>query len=838
MDEKYVNVIWSMLKNAIQEIQKKNNSGLSFEELYRNAYTMVLNKYGEKLYSGLKDVVNEHLVNKVRRDVLNSLHNNFLATLNTAWNDHQTAMVMIRDILMYMDRVYVQTYNVEPVYSLGLTLFRDTVVRYPAIKDHLRQTLLDMVQKERRGELTDRSAIKNACQMLMTLGIESRQVYSEDFEEPFLHQSADFYRVESQIFLAENSASVYIRKVDERIREESERANHYLDKSTEPRIVKVLEDELISAHMKTIVEMENSGVYHMLKHDKHDDLSYMYKLFHRVPNGLQTIADCMSVYLREQGRNLVNLEKENSEQQNQSCTASAVTDNTQISSSQVSSTATTSANSAQGQTSSSAASAALSNDTEGGSGGSSKTPIAFIQSLLDLKERFDFFLRASFNDDKLFKQRINSDFEYFINLNARTPEYLSLFIDDKLKKGVKGLTEQEIDCVLDKSMVLFRYLQEKDVFERYYKQHLAKRLLLNKSLSDDSEKNMISKLKTECGCQFTSKLEGMFKDMTLSNSMMDEFKTHLAHNPKNQCGVDLFCRVLTTGFWPTQTTLPKCNLPAQARFAFDTFKRFYLSKHSGRQLTLQPSLGSADLNAYFFGRLGKSAAAPVASELSTTCEAGAAAAASALIDEDSSHQLTSSSSSVAASSTTGPSRKHILQVSTYQMVVLMLFTNKDKWTFEEMKQETDIPEKDLVRAIQSLALAKPSQRILIKEPRTNRSEITPTDSFIVNDGFTSKLIRVKINTVSAKSGESDPERLETRVKVDDDRKHEIEAAVVRIMKARKKMQHNLLVTEVTNQLKARFLPSPVVIKKRIESLIEREYLARAAEDMKVYTYVA
>ena len=44
-------------------------------------------------------------------------------------------------------------------------------------------------------------------------------------------------------------------------------------------------------------------------------------------------------------------------------------------------------------------------------------------------------------------------------------------------------------------MVLFRYLQEKDVFERYYKQHLAKRLLLNKSLSDDSEKNMITKLK-------------------------------------------------------------------------------------------------------------------------------------------------------------------------------------------------------------------------------------------------------------------------------------------------------------------------------------------------------
>lgn len=66
MDEKYVENIWLLLKNAIQEIQKKNNSGLSFEELYRNAYTMVLHKHGEKLYNGLKDVVTHHLELKVR----------------------------------------------------------------------------------------------------------------------------------------------------------------------------------------------------------------------------------------------------------------------------------------------------------------------------------------------------------------------------------------------------------------------------------------------------------------------------------------------------------------------------------------------------------------------------------------------------------------------------------------------------------------------------------------------------------------------------------------------------------------------------------------------------
>lgn len=69
------------------------------------------------------------------------------------------------------------------------------MVRYGCIRDHLRQTLLELVARERRGEVVDRLAIRNACQMLMVLGINSRAVYEEDFEKPFLHQSAEFYRV-------------------------------------------------------------------------------------------------------------------------------------------------------------------------------------------------------------------------------------------------------------------------------------------------------------------------------------------------------------------------------------------------------------------------------------------------------------------------------------------------------------------------------------------------------------------------------------------------------------------------------------------------------------------
>lgn len=64
--------------------------------------------------------------------------------------------------LMLQDRVYVQQNNVDNVYNLGLIIFRDQVVRHPTIRDHLRLTLLDMVAKERRGEVVDRYRIDSS----------------------------------------------------------------------------------------------------------------------------------------------------------------------------------------------------------------------------------------------------------------------------------------------------------------------------------------------------------------------------------------------------------------------------------------------------------------------------------------------------------------------------------------------------------------------------------------------------------------------------------------------------------------------------------------------------
>eukprot|EP01103_Thecamoeba_quadrilineata_P019179 TRINITY_DN765_c0_g1_i1.p1 TRINITY_DN765_c0_g1~~TRINITY_DN765_c0_g1_i1.p1 ORF type:complete len:756 (+),score=129.29 TRINITY_DN765_c0_g1_i1:106-2268(+) len=720
MDPNYADNAWKLLKNAINEIHRQNASGLSFEELYRNAYNMVLHKYGDILYKGLQQVVDEHLKGVAQKVALAN-DDNFLTELSSAWYDHKISMLMIRDILMYMDRVYVTSFNVPTVYDLGLARFRENIARFPKIKDRLLKIILSMIYKERTGEVINRSLLKSTTQMLVDLGVNTRQVYEEDFERHFLESSAYFYRMESQEFISSNSCSDYLNKVEARLREELNRVAHYLDPSTEPKIRETVEKELISAHMKTLVEMENSGCIAMLRDDKIEDLARMYTLFQRVPDGMNLMRQEISNYLLETGKKLV--DEETLKEQ----------------------------------------------------------PGSFILNLLTLKDKYNRILSQAFLNDKTFKHSFDKSFEQFINLNPKSPEYISLFIDEKLRVGLKGATEEEVEQILDKVMNLFRFIQEKDVFEKYYKQHLAKRLLLGKSLSDDAERNMIGKLKTECGYQFTSKLEGMFNDMRLSADTMEGYKTHLAQNPneaQKMTGIDLNVQILTTGFWPT-SVITNCNLPPEILSCCDVFKNYYLGNHSARRLTWQTNMGTAELKAYF------------------------------------------------------GQKKHELNVSTYQMCILLHFNNAEEITFKDLLDMTAIPAPDLKRAILSLSVLG-KYKILLKSP--DDSKVNDSDVFAFNHKFRSKLYRIKVTNVSSK--ETEPERLETRQKVDEDRKHQIEAAIVRIMKSRRTMEHSNLISEVTKQLSSRFLPNPVIVKKRIESLIERDYLERSKVDRKIYQYLA
>jgi cullin 3 len=81
--------------------------------------------------------------------------------------------------------------------------------------------------------------------------------------------------------------------------------------------------------------------------------------------------------------------------------------------------------------------------------------------------------------------------------------------------------------VLEKAIIIFRFLSNKDLFETYYRRHLARRLLQQRSVSDDAERGLLAKLKIESGASFVRDLEGMIKDMKLSSETTAAYKEHL-----------------------------------------------------------------------------------------------------------------------------------------------------------------------------------------------------------------------------------------------------------------------------------------------------------------------
>uniref|UniRef100_A0A8C7UZD5 Cullin-4B n=1 Tax=Oncorhynchus mykiss TaxID=8022 RepID=A0A8C7UZD5_ONCMY len=395
-----------------------------------------------------------------------------------------------------------------------------------------------------------------------------------------------------------------------------------------------------------------------------------------------------------------------------------------------------------------------------------------VQELLDFKDKVDHIIDICFIKNEKFVNAMKEAFETFINKRPNKPaELIAKHVDSKLRAGNKEATDEELEKMLDKIMIIFRFIYGKDVFEAFYKKDLAKRLLVGKSASVDAEKSMLSKLKHECGAAFTSKLEGMFKDMELSKDIMVQFK-QCQNIPGN---IELTVNILTMGYWPTYIPM-EVHLPAEMVRLQEIFKTFYLGKHSGRKLQWQSTLGHCVLKAEF------------------------------------------------------KEGKKELQVSLFQTLVLLMFNEGEEFTLEEIKLATGIEDGELRRTLQSLACGK--ARVIHKVPKSK--DVEDGDKFSCNDDFKHKLFRIKINQIQMK--ETVEEQASTTERVYQDRQYQIDAAIVRIMKMRKTLSHNLLVSEVYNQLK--FPVKPADLKKRIESLIDRDYMERDKENPNQYNYVA
>eukprot|EP00906_Rhabdomonas_costata_P031808 RCo044881 len=453
-----------------------------------------------------------------------------------------------------------------------------------------------------------------------------------------------------------------------------------------------------------------------------------------------------------------------------------------------------------------------------------KDPV-MLTELLKMKAKLDNIWENAFAKNEQFGYSLRDAFENFVNQRQNKPaELIAKYLDSKLRSGAKGESEDELEELIDKVMVLFRFVRSKDIFEAFYTKDLAKRLLFGRSASADAEKSIISKLKAECGTQLSFKLEGMFKDIELSRDIVAAFRQSRECRDPRMGDVELNVYVLTTGYWPNY---PVCEvkLPKELSEHQEVFKSFYLSRYQGRRLLWQPNLAQCIVRGNF----------PLAG-------------------------------------------RRELSVSLFQALVLLLFNDADELSFAEIKEATGIEDSELQRTLQSLALGL--VRVLKRrrpaapagQPCTSSAsssslcssgaagtgaspakpgakgsavgggasgggggaEISPQDVFVYASDFTSQKARIKINQIQMK--ETTREQQDCTEKVFVDRQYQIDAAVVRLMKARKTLTHSALLQEVFAILK--FPVTAVDLKKRIENLLERDFLRRDDENPAVYHYVA
>ncbi|XP_013419680.1 cullin-4A [Lingula anatina] len=710
LPENYQQQTWLMLKEAVEAIHKKCSIKSSLEELYKAVENMCSHKMSATLYENLKTVCEDH--------VRDNIHQFLGETMDSG------------QFLKLMDTCWqAHCEQMIMIRSIFLFLDRTYVLQNSTIASIwdmglelfrvyiISNTLVQTRTVDGLLMLIERERNGEAVDRLLLKSLlrmlSDLQIYQEAFEVKFLAATDRLYCAEGQKLMHEREVPEYLSHVDKRLNEETERLYHYLDQSTRKSLVTCVEKNLLEHHLTAILQ---KGLDMLLEQNRIQDLTLMYQLFSRVKDGLKELYVACASYIKKSGKMIV-INPDNDPDKDRD----------------------------------------------------------MVQSLLDFKDRIDNIVAVCFAKNEKFVNAVKEAFETFINQRQNKPaEFIAKYVDSKLRAGNKEATEEELERLLDKIMVLFRFIHGKDVFEAFYKKDLAKRLLVGKSASVDAEKSMLSKLKQECGGGFTSKLEGMFKDMELSKDIMLAFRQHTS-NLDVPGSIDLNVNILTMGYWPTYTPM-EVHLPTEMVKYQEIFTKFYLGKHSGRKLQWQSTLGHCVLRATFAGG-----------------------------DKE-------------------------LQVSLFQTLCLLMFNEGHVFSFEEIKQATAIEDGELKRTLQSLACGR--ARVLIKSPKSK--DVDAGDKFKFNNEFKHKLFRIKINQIQMK--ETQEENVSTTERVFQDRQYQVDAAIVRIMKTRKLLSHNLLITELYNQLK--FPVKPSDLKKRIESLIDRDYMMRDKDNPNQYHYVA
>ncbi|KAL2535560.1 Cullin-1 [Forsythia ovata] len=641
---------WNLMQTGIIKLKDilegQEEMQFSSEEhimLYTTIYNMCTQKpphdYSQQLYEKYKEAFDDYIHSMVLTS-LRGKHDTFmLREFVKRWVDHKVMVRWLSRFFHYLDRYFITRRSLPALKEVGLTCFRDLV--YQELRSKARDAVITLINQEREGELIDRALLKNVLDIFVEIGMGQMDYYENDFEDVMLKDTAAFYSRKASDWIVEDSCPEYMLKaklfVEDCLKKEKDRVSHSLHSSSETRLLEKVQNELLVVYTNDLLEKEHSGCRALLRDDKVEDLSRMYRLFSKIPKGLDPVANMFKQHVTSEGVVLVQRAED-----------------------------------------------VASNKAENIGGAQEQ---AFVRKVIDLHDKYFAYVTDCFSNNSLFHKAFKEAFEVFCNkavAGFSSAELLASYCDNILKKGGSEKLS-DIEETLDKVVKLLAYISDKDIFAEFYRKKLSRRLLFDKSANDDHERLILTKLKQQCGGQFTSKMEGMVTDLTLAKEDQNHFQEYLTNNQAASPGMELTVTVLTTGFWPSYKS-SDLSLPAEMVKCVEVFREFYQTKTKHRKLTWIYSLGTCNMNGKFEQK---------------TIE---------------------------------------LIVGTYQAAVLLLFNASDRLSYSDIKTQLNLAVDDLVRLLQSLSCAK--YKCLIKEPNTR--SVSPTDYFEFNSKFTDRMRRIRI----------------------------------------------------------------------------------------------
>ncbi len=621
---------------------------------------------GEDLYEKLTEYLAEHLTG-LREEASHHSGEALLAFYIREWDRYTVAAKYINNLFRYLNRHWVKREmdegkrNVYDVYTLHLVQWRG--ILFDRISTNVMDAVLNLVERQRNGETIEYLQIKQVLNSMVSLGLDeldssktTLDTYRYHFERPFINATKKYYQDESSQFVAKNSIVEYMKKAEARLAEEEQRVQMYLHPDIAMPLKRCCNQVLIADHANLLRDEFQA----LLDSDREEDMARMYSLLSRIPEGLDPLRMRFETHVRNAGLSAVSKVAADAEKLD---------------------------------------------------------PKVYVDALLETHTQYWALVKRAFNDEPEFTRSLDNACREFVNRNEvckagsnKSPELLAKYADFLLKKSGAGVEEAELETRLVQIMTVFKYIEDKDVFQKFYSRMLARRLVHTSTSSDDAENSMIGKLKDACGFEYTNRLQRMFQDMQISKDLNTGFKEHV--QAIEGSSLDGQYSILGTGFWPLSPPTTTFAPPAEIQTDCEKFSRFYKNKHEGRKLTWLWQLCKGEVKTNYC----KNSKTP-----------------------------------------------YTFQVSAYQMAILLLFNDKDKYSYDEIASATQLSSEFLDPSLGIIVKAK----VLLMSSQDG-DKIGPGKTFSLNYDFRNKKIRINLN-VGMKS-EQRQEEAETNKTIEEDRK--------------------------------------------------------------------